>query len=59
LAVRPPSEWVEDWELHDRGAGSKSLVLEQSGYTIVLKGGAELAEFDVLGTAVVEALRGK
>jgi hypothetical protein len=48
-----------DWELHDRGAGNKSLVLEESGYTIVLKGGAELAEFDVLGTAVVNELRGR
>jgi hypothetical protein len=47
-----------DWELRDSGAGSKSLVLEDAGYTIVLTGGAELAEFDTLGSAVVSALDG-
>ncbi|MFD1213918.1 DUF4245 domain-containing protein [Arthrobacter sp. GCM10027362] len=48
-----------DWELRDRGTGDKSLVLEEAGYTIVLKGAAELAEFDTLGAAVADALDDK
>lgn len=48
-----------DWQLRDSGSGSKSLVLEESGYTIVLAGGADLDEFDALGTAVAGALDGR
>ena len=48
-----------DWELHDRGDGDKALVLEDAGHTIVLKGAADLEEFDVLGTAVAGELAGK
>ncbi|NKX50452.1 DUF4245 domain-containing protein [Arthrobacter deserti] len=48
-----------DWELRDSGAGPRSLVLEQSGYTVILKGEADLAEFDALGAAVADDLRGR
>ncbi|MCG2620603.1 DUF4245 domain-containing protein [Arthrobacter sp. I2-34] len=48
-----------DWQLRDSGSGSKSLVLEESGYTIVLAGGADLDEFDALGTAVAGVLDGR
>lgn len=48
-----------DWELRDRGTGSTSLVLEEDGYTVILEGAAGLAEFDVLGAAVINELHGK
>ena len=47
------------WELRDAGAGERSLVLEQDGFTVILTGTAELDEFDVLATAIVEELDGK
>ncbi|WP_083339537.1 DUF4245 domain-containing protein [Arthrobacter crystallopoietes] len=46
----------ESWELRDRGEDRKHLVLEQDGFTVILSGGADLDEFDTLGTAVVEEL---
>jgi hypothetical protein len=47
-----------DFELRDRPDSDTSLVARIDGSTVLLKGTAELEEFDVLGTAIVEDLRG-
>jgi hypothetical protein len=46
----------ESWELRDRGEGSKHLVLDKDGSTVILSGSAELDEFDTLAAAVVKEL---
>jgi hypothetical protein len=47
------------WELRDAGEGERSLVLERDGFTVILSGTADLDEFDVLATAVVDELDSK
>lgn len=45
-----------DWELHDTGKGTRSMVLNYRGTTIILSGGAGLDEFSTLAAAVVKAM---
>lgn len=45
------------WELLDSEDGDAYLTAEVEGFTLILNGTAELAEFDVLGGAVVNELR--
>ncbi|MBT8161202.1 MULTISPECIES: DUF4245 domain-containing protein [Arthrobacter] len=45
-----------DWELHDTGKGSRSLVLNYRGTTVILSGTAGFDEFDTMATAVVKAM---
>lgn len=45
-----------DWELRDTGKGTRSMVLNYRGTTVVLSGGAGLDEFSTLAAAVVKAM---
>ncbi|MHA7155941.1 DUF4245 domain-containing protein [Arthrobacter sp. TMN-50] len=42
-----------DWELLDSSSGDSFLTTETGDFTLILNGTADLAEFDVLGTAIV------
>jgi hypothetical protein len=44
-----------DWELHDTAKGTRSMVLDYRGTTIILSGTAGLDEFSTLAAAVVKA----
>lgn len=44
------------WELRDKPRDDTSLILDYRGTTVLLRGIADLAEFDVLGGAVVTEL---
>lgn len=45
-----------DWELLDSSSGDSFLTTETDDFTLILNGTADLAEFDVLGAAIVEDL---
>ena len=45
-----------DWELRDTGKGTRSMILNYRGTTVVLSGGAGLDEFSTLAAAVVKAM---
>ncbi|GAA4043200.1 hypothetical protein GCM10023063_31900 [Arthrobacter methylotrophus] len=45
-----------DWELHDTAKGTRSMVLNYRGTTIILSGTAGLDEFSTLAAAVVKAV---
>ncbi|MHA7277297.1 DUF4245 domain-containing protein [Arthrobacter sp. Hz1] len=45
-----------DWELLDSSSGDSFLTTEVDDFTLILNGTADLAEFDVLGTAILEEL---
>ncbi|MFJ6281011.1 DUF4245 domain-containing protein [Arthrobacter subterraneus] len=44
------------WELLDSASGDVFLTTEQDGFTLILNGTADLAQFDVLGSAVLAEL---
>ncbi|MBT2515612.1 DUF4245 domain-containing protein [Arthrobacter sp. ISL-30] len=46
----------QEWELRDTGKGTRSLVLEYRGTTVILSGTAGLEELSVLATSVVESM---
>jgi hypothetical protein len=46
----------QDWKLHDSGKGTRSLVLEFRGTTVILSGTAGLDEMSALAKAVVESM---
>lgn len=45
------------WELLDSTSGDAFLTTEQDGFTLILNGTADLAQFDVVGSAVLDELR--
>lgn len=45
-----------DWELFDSSSGDSFLTTETGEFTLILNGTADLAEFDVLGEAILEDL---
>ena len=57
--AQPSGQRVIDgvtWELLDSTSGDVFLTTEQDGFTLILNGTADLAQFDVLGSAVLEDL---
>ncbi|MBP2217795.1 DUF4245 domain-containing protein [Arthrobacter sp. CAN_C5] len=45
-----------DWELFDSSSGDSFLTSETDDFTLILNGTADLAEFDVLGAALIDEL---
>ncbi|WP_309070483.1 DUF4245 domain-containing protein [Arthrobacter sp.] len=45
------------WELLDSTSGDAFLTTEQDGFTLILNGTADLAQFDLLGSAVLDELK--
>ncbi|GAA1119640.1 DUF4245 domain-containing protein [Arthrobacter flavus] len=45
-----------DWELLDSSSGDTFLTAETGEFTLILNGTADLAEFDVLGAAILDEL---
>ena len=57
--AKPSGQRVIDgvtWELLDSTSGDAFLTTEQDGYTLILNGTADLAQFDVVGSAVLDEL---
>lgn len=46
----------QEWQLRDTGKGSRSMVLEHRGTTVILSGTAALDEFSALADAVVKSM---
>lgn len=58
--AQPSGQRVIDgvtWELLDNSSGDAFLTTEQDGFTLILNGTADLAQFDVLGSAVLDEVK--
>lgn len=58
-AAEPAGQRVIDgvtWELFDSSSGDAFLTAEQDGFTLILNGTTDLAQFDVVGSAVLDKL---